>query len=103
MIVLRRMMPRLVDHDARRVTKNMVAGAKSRWSRLPAAGEPISQKLIRSRLMAPHGDRRDRSESGGIEAEVDRRVGKDDIMSILILRDDLGDVDTWRLTPCPGE
>jgi hypothetical protein len=45
--------------------------------------------------MAPHGDRRDRSQSGRIEAEIDRRVGKNDIVSILILRDDLGDVDTW--------
>lgn len=77
------------------MTQNLVASAKSRRSWLPAAGEPISQKLARRRLMVPHGDRRDRSQSGRIEAEIDRRVGKNDIVSILILRDDLGDVDTW--------
>jgi hypothetical protein len=85
----------LIDHYARRVTEDLVAGAKVRRGGLPAAVEPISEKLIRRRLMIPHGDRRDGSQSGGIEAEVDRRVGKNDVMSILILRYDLGDVDRW--------
>ena len=85
----------LVDHYARSMTENFVAGTQSRRGSLPAPGEPISQKLIRCRLMIPHGDRRDGSQSGGVEAEVDRRVGKNDVMSILILRDDLGDVDRW--------
>lgn len=77
------------------MTEHLVAAAKSRRRRLPASGQPIAQKLVRSRLMIPHGDRRDRSQSGRIKAEIDRGVGKNDIMSILILRDDLGDVDTW--------
>src|SRR5262245_52615213 len=85
----------LVDHRARRVTEHLVASAKVRRSGLPAAVEPIAEKLIRSRLMTPHGDRRDGSQSGGIEAEADRGEGKNDVMSILILRDDLRDVDGW--------
>jgi hypothetical protein len=46
--------------------------------------------------MIPHGDRRDRAESGGVEDEVMATVQREhDVMSVLILRHDLRDR-SWR-------
>ena len=54
--------------------------------------------------MIPHGDRRDGAESGGVEDQVMAAVPRDnDVMSVLILRHDLGDMTGRRRAAGPAK
>jgi hypothetical protein len=83
------------------VTHDLIARSKSGRSRLPAARQPVVEELVGIRLMIPHGDRRDGAESGGIEAEIDRAVRKNDVVRVFVLRHDLGHLDSRRLAGAP--
>jgi hypothetical protein len=85
------------------VTENAIAGLEFGWRRLPSARESIAQKLIRRWLMGPHGDRRDGSQSGRIEAQEGWAERQNHVMSELVLSNDLSDLNSWRLLGCPAQ
>ncbi len=52
--------------------------------------------------MVPHGDRRDGSQSGSVkDEEAIRRPRHNDVVSVLVLRQNLSDAARWILTPKP--
>lgn len=53
------------------------------------------------RAMIPDGDRRHRAESRRIEAEKGCAERQDDVVRILVLRHDLGDLNAGRLSGAP--
>ena len=73
---------------ARGMTQNAIAALQLGCGRAPPAREPLSEELVRGRLMWPHGDRRDGSESGRIEAEERTAERQNHVVREFILRDD---------------
>ena len=70
----------------------------------PAAPQPVLEQLGGVGPMIPHGDRRDRPESSGIEdQEVAAVQLEHDIMSVLVLSDDLRHLPRRRGTAGPGK
>jgi hypothetical protein len=59
----------LARHGTRGLTKYPITRSELRYGRHPPATQPILQQRIRLGLMHPHGDRRDGSQSRGIEAQ----------------------------------
>jgi hypothetical protein len=53
--------------------------------------------------MGPHGDRRDRTKSAGIEGQEDRSEWEHDVVRVFVLSDDLRHLDAWRLLGGPCE
>ena len=52
------------------IAQDLVAGLELRSSRTPALGQPCIQELVVIGATIPHGDRRDRAQSGCIEDEI---------------------------------
>ena len=80
--------------DAGRVAQDLVTALQTTWRRFPSAREPLLQKLIGRGFMIPDDDRRHGAESGGVVDEVPAAFERDqDVMSVLILREDGLDIE----------
>jgi hypothetical protein len=94
----------LSSHRAGRVAEHALSVAQRGWRRPPAATDAVAEQLGGHRLMIPHGDRRDGAQSCGVEhdkvAAIERQ---DDVMSVLVLRDDLAHLPDGLLLPRPRE
>ena len=80
--------------DASRVAEHSLAFLEGRRRRLPSACEPGVEEGARIRPRGVDGDRHHRAQSGRIEREVRLSIAarfEHDIVSILVLRHDLGD------------
>jgi hypothetical protein len=84
------------------MTEDLITGLELGRSRAPTSREAIVQQLVGGWLTDPHGDRRDGAESIGIETQEVRAEGKNNIVRVLILRDDIGDLRTGCLSGCPA-
>ena len=72
------------------VPENPLAFLQHRRRRPPPAGETLAQDFVGARLVIPHGNCRDPSQSGRIINEHQPfTVRDDDIMGELILHDDV--------------
>ena len=68
----------------------------------PATRQPVLEQLGRAGSMIPHGDRRDRPESRRVKDQEAAAIQREhDIMSVLILRDDLLDLARRRSATGP--
>ena len=85
------------------MTKHSITAFEPGGGWLPAAAKPISQQLIGVRAMPPHGDRRDRAESGCIEAQKRGPERDDDVVRVFVLSDDFGDLNARRLRSSPAQ
>lgn len=71
---------------------------------LPTAGDARLEELVGVRYVTPDGDRRQASESGGIEDEDEPIVpADDDVMRIFVLDDDRFDIATRALREAPTD
>jgi hypothetical protein len=73
------------------MAKDSVAGLQSRGRWAPTSVQSIAKQFVSVWLMRPHDDRRDGSESRGIETQEHFAERKDHVMGVLVLRHDLGD------------
>lgn len=97
-------MPVSAGHGAGRITEDPRAILQVRVGWQPATCQPVVEQLGRARPMIPHGDRRDRAESRGVEDEKLAGVQREhDVMAVLILRDDLRDLTRRRGAASPGK
>jgi hypothetical protein len=92
----------LACHCTSGMTEDKRAGLELRGRRTPPPLEAIVEEFIFVRLMRPHGDRRDRSQSRRVEAQEYGSERQDHIMGVLVLRDDFGEVDVRRLALAPA-
>jgi hypothetical protein len=66
--------------------------------------QSVGKHLRRRWCVIPHGDRRDGAQSCGVEHDkVAAIVLQDDVMSVLVLRDDLAHLPDGLLLPRPRE
>lgn len=90
--------------DARRVAEHSGPILQGGWRGLPAAGQARLEEHAGVGSGREDGDRRHGPESGRVEREV-RLPGRfqDDIVRVLILRNDFGDGARRGLLAGPGE
>ena len=93
-------MARFVE-DTSRVTKNLVAALEAARRRLPTAGQTRVQQLSVRRLPTPDGDRRHSAQSGSVVNEVPPLKRHQNIVRVLVLREDGLNVDGRALRPAP--
>lgn len=90
--------------DAGSVSEDPRASLQPRGRRLPAPGQPGIQEVSVGGFRRPDGDRRHRTESGRIEDEVSVISHPDaDVMSVLVLGQDLIDIAWWGESTGPAE
>src|SRR5262249_13399960 len=78
-------------HQTGRVAENSWPLLEARRYRLPALFQPTCEKLIGSRLVWPHGDRRQATQSGNPEHEMTAVLLQRDheIVAVLVLKNDI--------------
>jgi hypothetical protein len=86
------------------VAKDPVAVPELRWRGLPPTPKPILNQLVGTRLMRPHGDRRDGTQSRRVERqEVAPIEWENDVMRVFVLRDDLQHPEGRSVPPRPRQ
>ena len=94
----------LAGHGTGGIPQHRIPRLQPRWRRLPSAAEPLREQLRGRWLVIPHGDRRDGTQSRGIEDEEVATIERqDDVVGVLILRDDLDHLLRWHLFSGPLE
>jgi hypothetical protein len=72
------------------MAEDAVTGLEPRLRRRPASRQTGIEQLLRRRFVIPHGDRRDRADSRGVENEHETLTPRhDDVVSVFVLRNDL--------------
>ena len=89
--------------DAGRIAENTIAPLQSTWRGLPSPSEARFEELPVGRLMAPDGDRRHRTQSSCVINEVPILERHQDIVRVLVLREDRLDDNRRSLVPSPVE
>ena len=89
--------------NAGRIPQNSVASLETTGGGRPAPLHSGIEKLSIRGPVIPDGDRRHGPESGGIVDEVALPVRNQDIMRVLVLRQDCLDIERWLLAPTPVE
>ena len=78
------------------ITNDAIAAREMRWRRCPAMCDAPLEELL-CRLVIPHGDRRDRTDSRRVEDEHEALGPRDNhVVRVFVLGDDVAD-DAGRL------
>ena len=87
--------------DAYRVPEHPIAAFHSTRRRLPPAGKARVEQLAIGGLVAPDGDRRHGPQSGCVIDEIASLERDEDVMRVLVLRQDGLDLERRALLPAP--